>query len=915
MSCHRDYLARNGQTHKMTPDTNSQPCFLAFIVRHLIAALLFFAFESEGQRGNYFLTNLAPTDEEIDPRSTGIAQNELGIIYFTNKNGILEFDGNDWRLVPTDGSVYTILSYGNQIFAGGSFGFGVMIPETGKGNDFQLISNKPNIFSAIRINDKIYFCSEAEIFTYDISSKELGESSIAAGDSNFFLGLTIIGENPYVTSMLRGLQLIGNKLLSPSELKLPEDQDVIFSISVKENETLIGTDRGKLFHHRNGESLKPVHLEDSVYVSLHGLVNATLAGENLVALGTLKGGVIFIDPQTGSTKEIIDYHTGLPDNDVLALFTDRNKGVWAAHEYGFTRIAPSLPFRTFNYYPGLAGNLLCVKEVDTTLYVGTSLGLYYLKAEDQYEEVEVVQRSTRVLKSNTAKGQATVTPVEPQPEKTRKKLFGFLRKKKEDEPQSAVNTTRGPKPGRPQTETVVTRTTKKVLKSRQFVYKQLNGVTGKVTQMIEYDGITIVGGLGGVFSLKGATLTSIFREPVRYVFHSNLLDQLFVSTYDDRTLSLTRTSDGWEETHYADTLRDYISYIFEDHQANIWFCGKTKIYKMELVDRAIVAFRSLPIHNPLYDETVGISLGHDVYVAASGVFKRYDGNGFVNYDSLPGPRKYFASQGNFWFSDGHRWRTINRQLQELKLEWLGLFPNLRYLSPSNDGAGLWMVTAKNELYKFENPTDQQATIRYPLFLRDIKGEQIRLREKDLRMDQSENAIYFEFTQPNFLGFKATEFRYLVHGLTNEWSEWSNVNNLIPFSYLPPGEYQLAVQSRDILGNESEVELVTFEVLPYYWKRWWFYALEFTFVSMLVYMSIQLGRRDDRYKLVSQILSLLTVILLIQFFETGIDSLVEVKSSPVVEFLIQLGITLVVFPVESKLRQFMKYVSARKYGNS
>jgi hypothetical protein len=238
---------------------------------------------------------------------------------------------------------------------------------------------------------------------------------------------------------------------------------------------------------------------------------------------------------------------------------------------------------------------------------------------------------------------------------------------------------------------------------------------------------------------------------------------------------------------------------------------------------------------------------------------------------------------------------------------------MRYLSPSSDGNGLWMVTAKNELYKFSNPTDDQVGGRYPLYLRDVRGEQIKLlKERNLSMDQSENTVYFEFTQPNYLGFRATEFRYMVHGLTKEWSDWSNVNNLISFSYLPPGEYQLAVQSRDILGNESEVELVTFEVLPYYWKRWWFYALEFAFVSMLVFFSIQLGRKDNRYKMVSQILSLLTVILLIQFIETGIDSLVEFKSSPVVEFLIQLGITFVVFPVELQVRNFMQYVSARKF---
>jgi hypothetical protein len=871
------------------------------------------------QNGNYFISNLIPTDERIDPRSTGIVQSELGVIYFTNKNGILEFDGNNWRLIPTPGSVYSIVASGNKIFAGGSFGFGVLVNSAGKNSEFQLISGKPNIFSTIVIQDKIFYCSESEIFAYNISSGTLDKASITAGESNFFLGVYVIGEQPYVSTLQRGLLRIENGTLSSEALPLPEGETIIFSISAEADGTFLGTDHGKLYQYKSSTGVQPVTLKEGEYIEHHGLINAARVG-NLLALGTLKGGVIFIDPKTGTTQEIIDYHIGLPDDDVLAIFTDRDDGVWVAHEYGFSRIDPSLPFRSFNHYPGLSGNLLCVKEVEGTLFVGTSLGLYYLKTEDQYEDVEVIQRITRIAKStaSTNTNTTTETSSSPQQDKTRKKLFGFLRKKKTDEPEPAASTSnKNPTPtnaGKPKTETVITKTTKRILKSRQYVYQKVDGITGKVTQLIDFNGKTIAAGLGGVFTLTGTQVQPVIKEPVRFVFHSTLLDQLFISTFDDRTITFAPGFSGWEETHYADTLHDYISYIFEDNQANIWFCGKTQVYKMELVDGAVSALKSLPISNPLFDETVGISLGHDVYVAASGTFMQYDGaNGFLKYDSLPGPKRYFASAGNFWFNDGHRWKTITQKLQNLKLEWLGIFPNLRYLSPSNDGQGLWMVTAENELYKFSNPTDEQLGKFYPLFLKDVRGEQIKLIEnKNLKMDQSENAVYFEFTQPNYLGFRATEFRYMVHGLTKEWSEWSNVNNLVSFSYLPPGEYQLAIQSRDLLGNESPVELISFEVLPYYWKRWWFYALEFSFFSMLVLLSIRLGRSNSRYRVISQILSLLTVILMIQFIETGIDSMLEFKSSPVVEFLIQLGITLVVFPVETKLQALMQYVKERKY---
>ena len=114
-----------------------------------------------------------------------------------------------------------------------------------------------------------------------------------------------------------------------------------------------------------------------------------------------------------------------------------------------------------------------------------------------------------------------------------------------------------------------------------------------------------------------------------------------------------------------------------------------------------------------------------------------------------------------------------------------------------------MVTANNELYQFANPEKSVFDGNYPLFLRDVRGEQVRLVEvRNLKLGQSQNEVHFEFTQPNFTGFRATEFRYRVSGLSDDWTSWDTENNLVTLTFLPPGEYQLEVQSRDVLGNES-----------------------------------------------------------------------------------------------------------------
>ena len=58
------------------------------------------------------------------------------------------------------------------------------------------------------------------------------------------------------------------------------------------------------------------------------------------------------------------------------------------------------------------------------------------------------------------------------------------------------------------------------------------------------------------------------------------------------------------------------------------------------------------------------------------------------------------------------------------------------------------------------------------------------------------------------------------------------------------------------------------------------------------------------RVVSRLLSVLTVIMLIQFLQTLVASQFSFKSTPVIEFFIQVFIALLVLPIEGFLRKFM-----------
>ena len=135
----------------------------------------------------------------------------------------------------------------------------------------------------------------------------------------------------------------------------------------------------------------------------------------------------------------------------------------------------------------------------------------------------------------------------------------------------------------------------------------------------------------------------------------------------------------------------------------------------------------------------------------------------------------------------------------------------------------------------------------------------------------------------------------------EWSDWSNANNKINFPYLPTGQYTLRVQARNIFGRISELKALPFEVIPPYWKRSWFYALEFLVFASLVILSFRLS---TKYRIISRFLSLITIILLIEFIQTVIGSSIISDDTPVVEFFIQFVVAILILPVEGFLRNLM-----------
>lgn len=879
------------------------------------------------QSGNYFLSHYAPAAEKVNYPSFDMVQGKTGVIYFAGQSGVMKFDGRNWDLISTKGAVYTLsISEKNDIYLGGLNGFGKTgIDEYGLPN-YQSFStdqdDAKNIFSSLVVTDRAYFLKDTKLFIVSLASDKIEKVIPASSPQNLFTNLFEIQNKVYISqedgSLLRvDIPEKGEIKAVKATLPFAPQEEVLFSEKSPQDRYLVVAASGRVWINESNTGARELKLKDNAYLQANVVVNGAWVTDDLIALGTLRGGILFADPQTGETQEISNFFTGLPDNEIVSMMSDRSQGLWVAHDYGFTRIAPYLPFRTFNHYSGIEGNLLCAISFQNQVYVGTTLGLYKLNRFEIFEdEVYYVNKAVKGQAQTVPSENAEVAMAQEERAKTKRGLFGFLKRPPKEEKTESKSTTPIIKSTPQKQAEAKERRTRKVLKGISYAYKKVEGINGKVTQLIEVDGKLTAAGASGIFEIAESTSRTLSAQPVRTVFYSDSLKQVFASTYEDNILTFNVRPKAWLETNILDSLHDHVSYIFEDHLNNIWFCGIRGAYKAETLDGAIFNVEFAPYAHSALEESVGFSFGQNVYIATSNEFDLYNSakSNFSIYPLDPKPQKILATAGYFWYNNGHEWQTFDKNISNaMKLDWLKLFPDIRFLAPTGDDKSLWVITSKNELYRFTAGKADDENTSYPLFLREVRGKESKLAPSEtIDVDQLQGALAFEFIQPDFVNGEAIEYRYKVEGLSNEWSDWSSVNNVIPFPFPTPGTYELNVESRNLFGKASQLAPVHFRVRPPYWKQSWFYALEFFFFGSLVLLSMQLGAGNSKYRFISRLLSLLTVIMLIQFIQTAAQSFITIQSEPVVDFFIQVAIALLLLPLEGPLRKFMEASAEGKY---
>lgn len=304
-----------------------------------------------------------------------------GYVYFGNNEGLLNFNGTEWTLhrLPNKTIVRSVAldTINNRIYVGGQDEVGYFYPNK-KGNlTFQSIKiNLPKDYASIEdvweiqiAGDKVLFRSVNKVFVY--ADNKIKTINIPAKTINFlkFVNGKIFCGDPnfgiYEVSGPKPLLLAGSEVFRGHRVS-----DII---ELTQDKSLFITEKNGVFTYQNN-TFKPFltsnHLKKAI------LSSAVLINENLIAVGSVLQGIIFLDAM-GNHVFSITKEQGLQTNSIITLALDINGNIWAGTTNGIDHILINSPYAIIYADEGLQGGVYAVKIFKNKLFVGTNNGLFY----------------------------------------------------------------------------------------------------------------------------------------------------------------------------------------------------------------------------------------------------------------------------------------------------------------------------------------------------------------------------------------------------------------------------------------------------------------------------------------------------------------------------------------------------------
>lgn len=883
---------------------------ILLILPTLLVTLLSGAY---AQKGAVFLQHYGNPVSNLTTQNNAIVQTEQGTMLVANAQGVLHYNGQQWQRIDTKATVYALLTDSVRVFTAGRTSFGYLQRQpTGQfkytglsDSSKKLPKAKGNFHFIAKTSKHVYFLSEQLLV--QVNKQPLEISQVWQSKPNEeYTGLVTFNEKVFVNVAGKGLHQLTGKQLTPTTKgsKGAKFKDIqVTSVFASRFVPFFTADNNFLYRY-DGTLWQKVKLADQKYLEEHTLTTGNVIGDRYIALGTVDGGVLVVELKSGKTLFSINAQTGLPDDEILAIGTDQQLGLWVAHSLGISRAALNVPVRGFGHYPGLVGNKTAVTRWEDKMYVATNEGVFYLQKTKTY--AELIKHITKE-KDRAEENQPVVTRVVTESGggtvvgNLINKAFGRKKRRKityHKQPKRVVKTN--------------TKTTKALLhkqlynlRSFPYFYQKVNGFDGKVNQLLALPDQLLIGSSNGLYAYKNKVVVSVL--PQVYVHQMKYVDNtLYLATHLG-AISLQNKAGTWVIQERFANIKLPV-YSVAKIKNELWLGSENKAVKVQLGAAGKYQHHQTYELPQNYLENVQLAnlQNKPVLFLSDGVYRldasknKFERDKLLKMQHVP-YQTIQHQDGRVWTNFQQHWVNMQNLTQATYLSLLGNVSDI-YQDEKNN---LWVIH-ENDLHRVVLAQGRKIKPLSILINQVFNHQGKALPSDNIKINQGTKAygINLVLSVPYYLGEGSVQYQYRIKGQSKNWSKWQNSPQLT-FNMLPRGRHTLEIKARNGLGLESEVKQVKIRIVPPFWKTWWFYLIEILVLLSLV-MASAASSRFEQFERYSYILTFVTIITVFEFIVLSLEPSVDDFSGgvPVFKLFMNIFLAISLNPIERKLARWL-----------
>ncbi len=726
------------------------------------------------------------SDREINggPQMRAVLAHPDGLIYVAHVEGLVEYDGVSWRVIPGTGGliVHNVMAdAGGRIWysATGEFGWlvanaeGVLVAQSLQA---KLPAADRNVGHVLRMavhGAEAYFVTQgARGFVARVDARgEVRELSLPPGERPVSL---FVHEGAVHVITTAGVYRAEGDTLR----RAPEAQGVakpgVFSMWPRAGDGawIVAIDGLRIW--RDGAA-SPVSGDVAALLGDDRVSCGCPLGDGTFALGTEKHGVLIVATATGRVLARYDDDIGFGagSSNVVGITTDAQGGLWVARFAGMTRIQLHSPAARHDGALGVRGRVQGFALHRGRLHVATTQGVF------------VREPSTN-----------------------------------------------------------------------RFV--ELRGNPGDSWALVSTEDGLMVGGTDLRLLRDDGTVEMI--DPERLLFRSALRlrrdpNRIVASTGPGLVRVYRKTGDGWRFEAGLPQVHASLFPLLEDDEGFLW-ATRNRLEVMRLDWRGGVRFdapleavgprHGLPSSGPRDRFWINLVEGSLQVSGAGGLWRHERGaDRFVNESRITGfdaqrwPRIFPLSDGSLWLAAAGgiddnalalRTGPGAWQVDPLPYTGLGSVTPLEVRDEPATGT-IWVghlgLMSFDRAWRGAPPAGPIARLRSVTAANDtiVWGGAGMAPRATLAAER--NALRFAFAaaalRPDAYARVATQYRTRLVGFDRGWSDWSEGVQK-DYANLPPGAFSFRVQARDDARRMGPEATFEFELMPPWWRTWWFIVL-------------------------------------------------------------------------------------------